>query len=280
MKNKQTPESLLVEDNKKNKQLKLVIIVIVMQIVFVVLLGLIMSMYDPGAPWSTARTFYASLFAGILGLFILPVAGVLSLIFVGHLIYKKKNYSTLIWVLLVTSLCLTTYIPVNYISKKIAGLFNYNWTEQAAKEQQIIGEQQKAKYKILADQEPANIIWVDTHNKLLNELYQKMKLNINGEHKIIAVDKANLKITIDNGQTYILNTDSIIRKTAGESIISIYNDIMTNKYKNHTYLFTLGDFQSFKNYYDEVYRDNVELKKVIDNFKTNTFVIPIPTLIN
>jgi len=278
MENDQTPENLFKKSNDKNKQLINVSITLGIQIILLFVSGKAMSMYDPLSPWATSETFRVSAFVGFIDILVFPLFGIFNTIFIVSLL-KKKNYSILIWIALITSLCFATISPANYVSKKIAGLTNYNWTEQAALDVEKLREKRKEDLKIYAKEEAAADIWVKEHDKLLGELYQKFKINVEGEHKIIGIDKANLKITIDNGQTYILNTDSIIKKTADSSVISTYNDIMDGKYKNHIYLFTVGDYQTFKNYYDWSSRDNDVLKKSIDNFETWLFVISIPTLL-
>ena len=254
-------------------------IILVAQAVSLILVGYVLSTYNPQAPWATEQTFTASFFGGLASVVIFLVLGILGLLSFARNI-GKKNYSLLVWVVLVTSLGFITLIPARFLSVKIAGTMNYQWTEQASQQRAVQVQQQLAENQVQQVQEPAIQKEVNQHDQLLTELYQKVTAGLEGQHRITGIDPANLRVTLDTGKTYSLNTDPIIHKTADVETIAIYNEIMGGGYKNHIYLFTAGDYQSFKNYYGWIYSDNASLQDAIENFGAKIFVIPIPKIVS
>lgn len=287
MEDKNDNKNLLAEKQQKNKQLIISSLLILIQLFFIFWLGYITSKFNPGAPWSTSETFYASSLSIILGIFILPAFGIATIIYSFYLL-RKKNFSFLVWFLLLISISFATILPLNYFSDNVAGLFNPLYTKQGQIQQEIQRKQKEAELNKMFEEDPLVVmndettrIWINKRNQLLTELYQKMKADIDGEHKITSIDPDNLRITIDSGKTYILNTDSIIKKTADVNTIETYQGIMNGGYKKNTYIFTIGSYQDFKNYYDWSYStDNDKLQDAVDNFDTTIFVISIPAIKN
>lgn len=287
MENKQIDSNLLVKEHQKDKQLIISSVLILIQLLFIFWLGYVTSKFNPGAPWATAETFYASSLSVILGIFILPAFGIITTIYSFYQLLKKKNFSILVWFLLLTSISFATILPLNYFSDKVAGLFNPLYTKQGQAQQEIQRQQKKVEIQKMFEEDPLVDFNSETTRKLIEkrdqllvELYQKIKLDIDGEHKIISSDPANLRITIDSGKTYILNTDSIIRKTADIKTIETYQGIMNGGYKKNTYIFNVGSYKEFENYYNWSFKEVDNLQNSVDNFKNSLFVISIPTIKN
>lgn len=267
---------------KKLIAISISVFLIIVQIMIVYGGGLLLSTGVPGAIFAPDGKIVLQV--GLVTMFLFPLVGLIGIIF-SIIFLWKKTYNFFIFLLLVISLCISTFIVPDYFMHKVAGLYNYQWTEKAEREREVQVQKQIAEVNndmaLYNAQLPAQKEFNKQHEGLIMELYQKIKSNVEGSHKIIAIDPANLKVTIDNGKTYILNTDPIIHKTADINTISTYKEIMNGGYKNHTYIFSVDDYKTFKNYYEGVYGlENDKFQKVINNFNTTVFVISIPKVSN
>jgi hypothetical protein len=245
--------------------------------------GVALSPNVPGAIFSPSGK--GALVVGMITMILFPSIGLVGIIFSSIFLWKKM-YNIFIFLLLATSLCMSTFIVPDYFMKKVAGLHNYQWTDQAERERQIQAQKQidevNNEMALYNAQLPAQKEYLNKREELFMKLYQKIKSNIEGPHKIITVNTFSQRLTIDNGEIYVLNNDPIIRKTADIDTISTYNEIMNGNYKDHTYIFSVDDYKTFKNYYEGVYYglDNDELEKIINNPSTRIFTIPIPKVSN
>ena len=251
------------QDTKKvgfSKLSKIIIILNIFLIAVFVLLGFFFS----GGRWD----FIIAMVPILTLLMLLSLVLVVANIYLVVLSLRYKNYKILIF-----SLLFVIIIPAPFYLPGIVRFLNRSEIEKT-KQQSLILEQQYMK-------EEANAkILFDSLDKLMKELYSKVSQDIDGKHKIISIDPANLLITIDTGKTYMLNTDSIIRKTAAKETVDVYQEIMNGGYKNKIYQFSTGGYSSFKNYYSEQFRSEDEIKNAIVNFKTTIFVVSVPDVVN
>lgn len=133
------------------------IILLSIQFFAVFFAGINLSTAVPGAIFAPDGKMALSV--AIVTTLLYPLLGLLGLMLSLINIFKKR-YNIIFFILLIVSLGFLTLKPAQYLTQKIAGEFNYKWTEQYSKNQQIEFEKEQQEEK------EAEILLVNNFEKI------------------------------------------------------------------------------------------------------------------
>jgi hypothetical protein len=110
-------------------------IVLIIQVISPLFFGVGFSKGSPLAPW--APSGHIVLVLNVVAIILFPIIGTIGL-FVGKRSLKKGQTSLITNLLIVLSICYLLYFPMAFVSHKIAGIFNYQWTTNAKQQRESV----------------------------------------------------------------------------------------------------------------------------------------------
>ncbi len=176
----------------------------------------------------------------LISIMIYLVLGLLGLVFSLIYLFKKNNYHWIAFILLFMSLGLLTVVPAGYVSRKVAGIFNYKWTKKYDIDQQIKLEEAQKEEK---ESEIISLSYYQRMDKVFKVHYEYFTKLLLEPQVLVEQFPNNLQFKTQNGlMVFVQNTENLKNDSLNKEVtlkLPPY-EIFEKKYSDYLDMFYTG----------------------------------------